>query len=152
MAVDLAADVIVVGGGTAGAVVAHRLVRAGAHVMVLEAGPDPGPCGSRLWPADLLDPARVASSHDWGYSGAAADGRVLPMARARVLGGCSAHNGCTQSIGWHQDWDELGIPSLTGAQVGRVLPTISRALHISMPDPDELSPFQQDMLGALAAF
>ena len=36
MTVDLAADVIVVGGGTAGTVVAHRLVRAGAHVMPLE--------------------------------------------------------------------------------------------------------------------
>src|SRR5215470_2144991 len=151
MAVDLTADVIVVGGGTAGTVVTHRLVRAGARVMLLEAGPDPGPCGSGCWPGDLLDPARVAFSHDWGYWGAAAGGRVLPMARARVLGGCSAHNGCTQSIGWHQDWDELGIPSLTAAQVGRVLPHASQALHISTPDTDELSPFQQDALGALAA-
>jgi len=35
-----ASDVIVVGGGTAGAVVAARLVEAGLRVAVVEAGPD----------------------------------------------------------------------------------------------------------------
>src|SRR5439155_4159104 len=77
---DMNADILVVGGGTAGAVIAGRLVeRTNAQVILLEAGPDPGPRQSGRWPADLLDANRVGMSHDWGYAGPAADGRVLPM-------------------------------------------------------------------------
>ncbi len=83
-------DILVVGDGTAGAVIAGRLVkRTDARVILLEAGPDPGPRQSGRWPADLLDANRIGMSHAWGYAGPAADGRILSMSRARVLGGCS---------------------------------------------------------------
>lgn len=46
---DADPDVLVVGGGTAGAVVAGRLVEAGLRVQVLEAGSDYGTLsGSRV--------------------------------------------------------------------------------------------------------
>ena len=61
------AEVIVVGGGTAGAALAARLVEGGRDVLVLEAGPDPGPLGSPRWPDDLVDATRLGSSFDWGF-------------------------------------------------------------------------------------
>ncbi|MGI5150088.1 GMC family oxidoreductase [Plantactinospora sp. CA-294935] len=81
-------DVAVVGGGSAGAVVAARMVTAGASVCLIEAGPDYGPLGAGRWPADLLDPRILPTSHDWDVHG------EITTSRARVLGGCSAHNGC----------------------------------------------------------
>src|SRR5580658_413731 len=105
------ADVVIVGIGTAGAVVASRLARASISVVALEAGPDPGPSRSSFWPVDLIDSEQVGTSYDWGYNGPAADGRVLAFPRARVIGGCSSHNGCTQSIGWRGDWDAWGHDS-----------------------------------------
>jgi choline dehydrogenase len=48
-------DVAVCGGGTAGPVVASRLVEAGASVVLLEAGPDFGAFVDGGWPSDLLD-------------------------------------------------------------------------------------------------
>ena len=62
--VTSSADVVVVGSGSAGAVVARRLVDAGASVLLLEAGlPDENPA--------IHDPARLFelwdSEQDWGY-------------------------------------------------------------------------------------
>ena len=87
---------IVVGGGTAGACVAARLVEAGDEVLLIEAGPDYGPLDSGRWPVELLDPTRMpVDSHSWGFVSGAAHGLPnLDLQRAKVLGGCSAHNGC----------------------------------------------------------
>ncbi len=57
-------DVIVVGGGTAGAVVAARLVEAGLRVAVVEAGPDYGSYRSGGWPAELVDARTLPVTHD----------------------------------------------------------------------------------------
>ena len=94
-------ETIVIGGGTAGGVCAGLLAEHGAEsVLLLEAGPDYGPLSEGRWPAELLDARYVPLSHDWGLdSGSALPGRVLDFPRARVMGGCSAHNGCTAALG-----------------------------------------------------
>ena len=84
------ADVVVVGSGSAGAVVARRLVDAGATVILLEAGgPDDNPA--------IHDPARLFelwdSPDDWGYRTvpqAACAGRELHC-RAGKCSGDRAH-------------------------------------------------------------
>src|SRR5436309_16005290 len=98
-------DVIVAGGGTAGAVVAGRLVEAGLRVAVLEAGPDYGAHAVGDWPEAILDARAIALDHDWGYAGWGAGAQDLVFERARVLGGCSAHNGCAQLVGGRGDYD-----------------------------------------------
>jgi choline dehydrogenase-like flavoprotein len=94
----------VVGGGTAGCVMASRLSEDRERtVCVIEAGPDYGSYSGAGWPADLLDPRELTFTHDWGTGGE--DARSLG---ARVIGGCSTHNVCMAVAGAPADYDEWG--------------------------------------------
>jgi len=137
----------IVGGGTAGCVVAARLAEAGWSVTLLEAGPDYGPWEHGRWPADLLDATTLATSHDWGYSGPAADGRSVAFDRARVIGGCSAHNGSTMSAGWTGDENDLPPAWSTTALAGARERAIERT-RINVPDESSIQPFQRAFLDA----
>ena len=94
-------DVVVAGGGTAGCVVAGRLSEDGDRsVCLVEAGPDYGPFDGGRWPADLLEGTRLAFSHEWET-----DREDRSQLRARVIGGCSAHNACVALRGAPSDYD-----------------------------------------------
>jgi choline dehydrogenase len=97
-------DVVVVGAGSAGCVLAARLAQRGASVLLLEAGPDYQP--QSTLPADIADARMPAFSHDWGYS--SVPGRLrreLPLPRGRLVGGCSATNACFALRGSPADYD-----------------------------------------------
>src|SRR5258707_11355594 len=89
------ADTVVIGGGTAGAAVAGLLAEHSEQtVLLLEAGPDYGSFAGGRWPSDLIDAGTIPTTHDWGYdSGKQYASRVVGFERARVIGGCSSHNG-----------------------------------------------------------
>lgn len=110
------ADTAVVGAGAAGCVLAARLTEDSAHrVVLIEAGPD-YPSIDHL-PDDLRDGRRSAGSHDWEYRDEATG---APVARARVVGGCSATNGTIALRGAVCDfegWVAAGNPGWSYAEV-----------------------------------
>ena len=101
-------DVLVLGGGAAGCALAGRLSEEpDRSVCLVEAGPDYGHLSEGRWPADILDPRWLAlESHLWERD----DEDDRSQARARILGGCSAHNACVLLEGapadyeWGEEW------------------------------------------------
>jgi len=122
-------DVVVVGAGPAGCVLARRLTEdPGRTVVLVEAGPDYGP-DSAAWPADLRYPDEIfLESHSWGYlhAGRPAD-RPLPLPRARVVGGSSAVNGCIWLRGSAADYDGWAALGNPGWSFAELLPYFQRS-------------------------
>jgi choline dehydrogenase len=148
---SVVADFVVAGGGTAGCVIAARLAGAGHSVVVIEAGPDYGPRGDQ-WPTDLLEAASLPTSHDWGYAGVGAGGQPLMLDRAKVIGGCSTHNGCSQMVGWAGDYDAWAAnsPGWSAAELRPLFATGSTRMRLRHFAEDEIQPFHREFLRACA--
>ncbi|MEU8570420.1 GMC family oxidoreductase N-terminal domain-containing protein [Streptomyces pathocidini] len=108
-------DYVVVGGGTAGAVVAARLSEdPDTTVCVLEAGP------SDVGDDHVLRLDRwmglLESGYDWDYPVEPQErgNSFLRHARAKVLGGCSSHNSCIAFWAPAEDLDEWAAMGCTG--------------------------------------
>jgi choline dehydrogenase-like flavoprotein len=147
-------DVCVIGGGTAGSVIAGRLVEAGRTVLVLEAGPDPGPFDRNEWPAEVLDARRQPPGIDWGYRGPGADRHELAFDRAKMIGGCSSHNGCAQCAGWRGDYDAWaaeGLDGWSGADLEPLFGSAVERMRIATCAEDEIQPFQAAFLDTCVA-
>ena len=147
------ADTVVIGGGTAGAAVAGLLAQhSDQSVLLLEAGPDYGPFAAGRWPSELTDAVTIPMSHDWGYdSGKLYAPRVVDYARARVIGGCSSHNGCAAIWGSRVDydgWAALGNPGWSTDELRPLFEAGSERLRVRIPEPAEITPFQRGALDA----
>ncbi|MEA2645726.1 MAG: choline dehydrogenase [Chloroflexota bacterium] len=115
-------DVIVVGSGSGGGVVASRLTEdPNLRVLLLEAGPDPG----EAVPDDIRH-VRLGSGvagYDWEYNDPSI-GSALP--RGRVLGGSSAVNASVALRGQPQDYDAWAAMGADGWGWDDCLPYFNR--------------------------
>jgi choline dehydrogenase len=149
--------VIVVGAGTGGATFAGRLAMDGRHEVVLvEAGPDYGPFDAFGWPFELLDSRRIPTSHDWSlFNRDPGIERTYTLLRARVMGGCSSHNGCAAVRGIRGDfarWSEVGgVDFWNPNDFLEDFRAIHVGLNVRTYEPDEISPYQHDFYNAARA-
>jgi choline dehydrogenase len=149
------ADTVVIGGGTAGAAVAGLLAEHSEQsILLIEAGSDYGPYAAGRWPAELVDAGAIPLTHDWGYhSGEQYAPRVVDFARARVIGGCSSHNGCAAIWGSRLDydgWAALGNPGWSTDELRPIFRAGSERLRVRIPHSTEITPFQRVSLDAAA--
>lgn len=120
-------DYIVVGAGSAGAVVANRLSADPCNkVLLLEAGP-----ASHPWSRIPVGFARLITNPaaNWLYSSepeASTNGRSIPVPRGKLLGGSSAINGLAFVRGQAQDFDTWAQMGNQGWSYESVLPFFKR--------------------------
>ncbi|KAA2213496.1 GMC family oxidoreductase [Teichococcus oryzae] len=122
------ADYIVVGGGSAGCVVAARLSEDPRNrVLLLEAGP-----GDRdIWIHVPAGYARLFASgrYDWGFATEAEpnlDNRSIRWPRGKVLGGSGSVNGLVFLRGSPRDYDRWAQAGARGWSHEEVLPFFRR--------------------------
>ncbi len=120
-------DVIVIGAGSSGAVVAARASEnPNLDVLLLEAGPDYAALAQT--PFDLVDGHQNSlRDHDWGlrYRPTEFSGE-RPLPRGRVTGGSSAVNTTIALRGMREDYDAWAEQAGAAWRFERVLPLFRR--------------------------
>src|SRR5262245_51202086 len=117
-------DYVIVGAGSAGCVVARRLLDGtNATVLVLEAGGSaedvPSITNPRQWVENL------GSRYDWAYQyepSPHVDHRSIPLALGKVLGGSGSINAMTWARGHRADYDAWAEAGNAGWDFNSVLP------------------------------
>jgi choline oxidase len=120
-------DYVIVGGGSAGCVLAARLSEdPSSTVCLLEAGPtdvgDEKIMHLERWPHLL------GTGYDWDYpiETQRCGNSFLRHARGKVLGGCSSHNSCIAFWPHREDLDEWATTGCTGWSAQECWPLLAR--------------------------
>lgn len=124
-------DYLIVGGGSAGCVLANRLSECGQYeVCLLEAGGSDDSIFIRM-PSAVGVPL-VTPKFTWAYESEPEvhlNGRRIASPRGRVIGGCSSINGMVYMRGHPLDFDEWETSGAEGWSYADVLPYFKRAEH-----------------------
>jgi choline dehydrogenase-like flavoprotein len=150
---DPDADVIVVGGGTAGAVIAARLSEdPRRRVVLVEWGPDdrsePRALQMRRW-FEMLE-----GEYDLDYRSVdqpRGNSRIR-QARARILGGCSSHNTMIALRPPDADFDDWAARGAAGWNAAAMAPYFDRlATPIQPVAAQHRNPYLADVVAAAAS-
>ncbi|HEX3345326.1 MAG TPA: GMC family oxidoreductase N-terminal domain-containing protein, partial [Polyangiaceae bacterium] len=126
-------DYVIIGAGSAGCVLAHRLsADPSVRVLVLEAG---GSDDSTLFRkpgmlALVYQVPRLKKKADWGYRTTPQehlDHRRMPWTRGKILGGCSTVNGMLYIRGHRKNYDDWAAAGCEGWGYDDVLPYFKRS-------------------------
>jgi choline dehydrogenase-like flavoprotein len=128
-----ACDFLIIGGGSAGCVIARRLAeRTSGRIILLEAGKaDEGdPAATDLFRLD-----EQTEDYDWGFQASTQKGRPpeLSYSRAKLLGGCANHNDCAFICPPDSDfdeWERLGAKGWGAAAMAPYFDRIMRTITV----------------------
>lgn len=141
-------DFLIIGGGSAGCIIAKRLAeKTTGRIILLEAGkPDEGDPAA----TDLSRLDEQTSDYDWGFKASAlAGGRPeLRYARAKLLGGCANHNDCAFLRPPDSDfdaWESLGAQDWGAAAMAKYF---DRVLENTVIEPSPRHPASQAFVNA----
>lgn len=139
---DRRRDVVIVGGGSAGSVLANRLTEdADREVMVLEAGRM-----DSIWDLYIHMPSGfsfpIGNKHyDWMYETEPEpemNGRRVPHARGKVLGGSGSINGMIFQRGNPMDYEKWGaLPGMENWDYAHCLPYFNKMETAAAAEPND---------------
>ena len=127
-------DVVIIGGGAAGCVLASRLA-ANAHtsVLLLEAGadyPDPANLPDEIKFGHTRFAEAPDSQHNWALRGTITEEQgAIHVAQGKVIGGGSSINGQTMQRGFPEDFDSWAALGNDEWSYDKVLPYFRKSEH-----------------------
>jgi choline oxidase len=131
-------DHVIVGGGTAGSIVAARLAEDPAvRVALVEAGPADEGRDEVLRVARWMELLEGELDYDYAITPQERGNAAIRHSRARVLGGCSSHNSCIAFLAPDrdlEDWVGRGAEGWEPATVRGYFDRVRERVHIAEPD------------------